>query len=199
MRGEPAQREQGVTEELVPLQTKIALGGVSAEEMQRGRHRLRAGVGHRQGALHSNEQAQEVCAAIRKVGGRTVRPGRGRGATTVQYGGRRNAANADELLEARRGRRADRRRLADGRRLPAPSWPPPRNKRSITCKSEPDIYGEKTLCILLQLDGFRLGAAGGLRQSHCAAPNAVFRQTVRKRPYTTIGVPGGMNVGLPDG
>ena len=41
------QREQGITSELVAMQTKIALSGVTAEELKRDHHRLRARVGHR--------------------------------------------------------------------------------------------------------------------------------------------------------
>ncbi len=41
------QREEGVTEELVRMQTKIALRDVTAEQMRQRRHRLRAHLGHR--------------------------------------------------------------------------------------------------------------------------------------------------------
>lgn len=41
------QREQGITEEVVALQTKVALGGVSEEELSLHRNRLRASLGNR--------------------------------------------------------------------------------------------------------------------------------------------------------
>ena len=92
-----AQREQGVTEELVRLQTKIALGGVSAEEMKNVVIAYEPVWAIGTGRTATSEQAQEVCAAIRKVlaelYGQAVAT-----ATTVQYGGSMNAANADELL-----------------------------------------------------------------------------------------------------
>lgn len=93
-----AQREQGVTEELVRMQTKIALQGVSAEEMQRVVIAYEPVWAIGTGRTATSEQAQEVCAAIRKVVselyGQAVAE-----ATTVQYGGSMNAGNADELLE----------------------------------------------------------------------------------------------------
>ena len=92
-----AQREQGVTEELVRLQTKIALGGVSADEMQRIIIAYEPVWAIGTGRTATAEQAQEVCAAIRKVVGELYGDAVAE-ATTVQYGGSMNAANADELL-----------------------------------------------------------------------------------------------------
>lgn len=92
-----AQREQGVTEELVRMQTKIALGGVSAEEMARVIIAYEPVWAIGTGRTATADQAQEVCAAIRKVVGElygeTVAE-----ATTVQYGGSMNAKNCEELL-----------------------------------------------------------------------------------------------------
>ena len=56
-----------------------------------------AGVGHRHGRTATADQAQEVCAAIRKVVGELYGEAVAE-ATTIQYGGSMNAANADELL-----------------------------------------------------------------------------------------------------
>ena len=92
-----AQREQGVTEELVRLQTKIALGGVSEEEMQRIIIAYEPVWAIGTGRTATAEQAEEVCAAIRKVVGELYGDAVAE-ATTVQYGGSMNAANADELL-----------------------------------------------------------------------------------------------------
>ncbi|NCC08215.1 MAG: triose-phosphate isomerase [Clostridia bacterium] len=91
------QREQGVTEELVRLQTKIALLGVTADEMKRVIIAYEPVWAIGTGRTATSEQAQEVCAAIRTVVaelyGKDVAE-----ATTVQYGGSMNAGNADELL-----------------------------------------------------------------------------------------------------
>lgn len=91
------QREQGVTEELVRLQTKIALLNVSADEMARVIIAYEPVWAIGTGLTATADQAQEVCAAIRKVlcelYGEAVAA-----ATTIQYGGSMNAQNADELL-----------------------------------------------------------------------------------------------------
>ena len=90
-----AQREQGVTEELVRMQTKIALGG--AEEMARVIIAYEPVWAIGTGRTATADQAQEVCAAIRKVVGELYGEAVAE-ATTIQYGGSMNAANADELL-----------------------------------------------------------------------------------------------------
>lgn len=91
------QREQGVTAELVAMQTKIALGGVSAEEMKNVIIAYEPVWAIGTGKTATADQAQEVCAIIRGVveelyGKETAE------ATTVQYGGSMNAGNAAELL-----------------------------------------------------------------------------------------------------
>ena len=91
------QREQGVTEELVRLQTKIALLGVSAEEMARVIIAYEPVWAIGSGRTATSVQGQEVCAAIRKVVGELYGSDIAE-ATTIQYGGSMNAANADELL-----------------------------------------------------------------------------------------------------
>ena len=92
-----AQREQGVTEELVRMQTKIALQGVTAEEMSRVIIAYEPVWAIGTGRTATADQAQEVCAAIRKVIGELYGEVVAE-ATTVQYGGSMNAKNADELL-----------------------------------------------------------------------------------------------------
>ena len=91
------QREQSVTEELVRMQTKIALLGVTAEEMKNVVIAYEPVWAIGTGRTATSDQAQEVCASIRKVlgelYGETVAEG-----VTVQYGGSMNAGNADELL-----------------------------------------------------------------------------------------------------
>ncbi len=91
------QREQGVTDEVVAMQTKIALGGVSAEEMARVIIAYEPVWAIGTGRTATAEQANEVCAMIRRtVAGlydQAVAD-----AVTVQYGGSMNAGNAAELL-----------------------------------------------------------------------------------------------------
>ena len=92
-----AQREQGVTEELVRLQVKIALGGVSAEEMKNVIIAYEPIWAIGTGKTATADQAQEVCACIRKVVGELYGDAVATG-LTVQYGGSMNAKNAEELL-----------------------------------------------------------------------------------------------------
>ena len=92
-----AQREQGVTEELVRLQTKIALQNVTAEEMSRVIIAYEPVWAIGTGRTATADQAEEVCAAIRKVLGELYGEAVAE-AAVVQYGGSMNAANAEELL-----------------------------------------------------------------------------------------------------
>ena len=82
------QREQGVTEELIRMQVKIALNGVTADEPIWA-------IGT--GKTATADQAEEVCAAIRKVVGELYGADAAK-ALTVQYGGSMNPKNAEELL-----------------------------------------------------------------------------------------------------
>ncbi|MBQ9106653.1 MAG: triose-phosphate isomerase [Clostridia bacterium] len=91
------QREQGVTGELVAMQTKIALGGVSAEELSRIIIAYEPVWAIGTGRTATADQADEVNGIIRA----TVKELYGEAAAeamTVQYGGSMNAANAAELL-----------------------------------------------------------------------------------------------------
>ena len=91
------QREQGVTAELVALQTKIALGGVSAGELGRIIVAYEPIWAIGTGRTATAEQANEVCAVIRStVAGLYGKPAAD--ALTIQYGGSMNAKNAAELL-----------------------------------------------------------------------------------------------------
>ena len=91
------QREQGVTVELVAMQTKIALGGVSADEMKNIIIAYEPVWAIGTGKTATAEQANEVNLAIRETV--TALYGKAVGdATVVQYGGSMNAANASELL-----------------------------------------------------------------------------------------------------
>ena len=91
------QREQGVTDELVAMQTKIALQGVTAQQMANVIIAYEPVWAIGTGKTATAEQANEVCAVIRatveSLYGKQVAD-----ATVVQYGGSMNPSNADELL-----------------------------------------------------------------------------------------------------
>ena len=91
------QREQGITNELVAMQTKIALGGVSPEEINRVIIAYEPVWAIGTGKTATAQQANEVCREIRNV--IAFLYGREKAeAFIVQYGGSMNAGNAAELL-----------------------------------------------------------------------------------------------------
>lgn len=92
-----AQREQGVTEELVRMQVKIALNGVTADDLKNVVIAYEPIWAIGTGKTATAEQAAEVCTFIRTTvrhlyGARIAR------SVTVQYGGSMKPANAAELL-----------------------------------------------------------------------------------------------------
>lgn len=91
------QREQGITDELVALQTKIALGGVSKDELKRIIIAYEPVWAIGTGKTATADQANEVCEVIRNVVKSIYDEEAGNG-ITVQYGGSMNASNAAELL-----------------------------------------------------------------------------------------------------
>ena len=91
------QREQGITNELCAMQTKIALGGVSEEELKRIIIAYEPVWAIGTGKTATAEQANEVCAAIRETVKELYGCAAGDG-ITLQYGGSMNAGNAAELL-----------------------------------------------------------------------------------------------------
>ena len=91
------QREQGITNELCAMQTKIALGGVSEEELGRIIIAYEPVWAIGTGKTATAQQANEVCAAIRQTIKTVYGEAAGDG-ITIQYGGSMNAANAAELL-----------------------------------------------------------------------------------------------------
>lgn len=91
------QREQGITSELVAMQTKIALGGVSAEELKRVIIAYEPVWAIGTGKTATAQQANEVCHTIREVIGAVYSQAAADG-ITIQYGGSMNAGNAAELL-----------------------------------------------------------------------------------------------------
>ena len=91
------QREQGITDELVAMQTKIALGGVTEEELKRIIIAYEPVWAIGTGKTATGEQAAEVCTYIRSLiraqyGARIAR------SVTIQYGGSMKGSNAHELL-----------------------------------------------------------------------------------------------------
>ncbi len=91
------QREQGVTNEVVAMQTKIALGGVSAEELKRVIIAYEPVWAIGTGRTATAQQANEVCKAIRDVAA-SLYSQADADALTIQYGGSMNAGNAAELV-----------------------------------------------------------------------------------------------------
>lgn len=91
------QREQGVTEELVRMQVKIALNGVTADELKNVVIAYEPIWAIGTGETATPEQAEEVCQHIRTIirkrfGSKNAR------AMTILYGGSMNEKNAFELL-----------------------------------------------------------------------------------------------------
>lgn len=91
------QREQGITAELVAMQTKIALQGVSKEELKKVIIAYEPVWAIGTGRTATAEQANEVCAVIRDTV-KSLYDTDAANALTVQYGGSMNAKNAAELL-----------------------------------------------------------------------------------------------------
>ena len=91
------QREQGITAELCAMQTKIALGGVTEEELKRIIIAYEPVWAIGTGKTATAEQANEVCAVIRDVI-KELYGAKAAEEITIQYGGSMNAANAAELL-----------------------------------------------------------------------------------------------------
>ena len=91
------QREQNITAELVAMQTKIALGGISKEDAANVIIAYEPVWAIGTGKTATAEQAEEVCAIIRKVVADIYDPDTAE-AMTIQYGGSMNAKNCDELV-----------------------------------------------------------------------------------------------------
>ena len=91
------EREQGITFEVVSKQTKIALSGVSEEELKRIIVAYEPVWAIGTGRTATAEQANEVNAAIRSVIAGLYGAEAADG-VTIQYGGSMNDQNADELL-----------------------------------------------------------------------------------------------------
>ena len=91
------QRLSGITREVVSMQTKLDLEGVSAEELKNVIIAYEPVWAIGTGLTATPEQAEETCSQIRdaleEIYGREVAEG-----VTIQYGGSMNDANAAELL-----------------------------------------------------------------------------------------------------
>ena len=91
------EREQGITAEVVAKQVKLALSGVTADQMKKIIIAYEPVWAIGTGKTATAEQADEVCGLIRSViaglYGKVVARG-----TIIQYGGSMNAGNAAELL-----------------------------------------------------------------------------------------------------
>ncbi len=92
-----AQREQGITAEILSMQTKIALMGVSAEQLKNVIIAYEPVWAIGTGKVATDDQADEACGVVRA----TVASLYGADAAealTVQYGGSMNAKNCAGLL-----------------------------------------------------------------------------------------------------
>ena len=91
------QREEGVTEELVRMQTKIALQNVTAGQMANVIIAYEPVWAIGTGKTATAQQANEVCHTIRECIASVYSQAAADG-ITIQYGGSMNAGNAAELL-----------------------------------------------------------------------------------------------------
>ena len=91
------QRQAGITEEIVSMQTKLDLAGIPAEQMKNVIIAYEPVWAIGTGLTATPDQAEEVCALIRKVVCGLYTPEIAE-ALTIQYGGSMNDANAAELL-----------------------------------------------------------------------------------------------------
>lgn len=91
------QRESGITEEIVGMQTKVALGGVTTEELKKiiiaYEPVWAIGTGKTATAAQANEVNHYIRTVVAKLYGQPAAD-----AITIQYGGSMNAGNAEELL-----------------------------------------------------------------------------------------------------
>ena len=91
------EREFGITENVVAIQTKIGLNGISKEDMSKVIIAYEPVWAIGTGKTATSAQANEVNHCIRKVIA-TIYDEATANKTTIQYGGSMNAGNASELL-----------------------------------------------------------------------------------------------------
>lgn len=92
------QREQGITKEIVSLQTKIALNNISKEDLSNIIIAYEPIWAIGTGKTATASQASEVCGIIRLVI-ESLYDKESADSITIQYGGSMNATNAFELLD----------------------------------------------------------------------------------------------------
>lgn len=92
------ERKSGITNEIVSLQTKLDLAGISREDMKNVIIAYEPVWAIGTGLTATPEQAQEVCALIRKVIA-DLYDSETALSVTIQYGGSMNDGNAAELLK----------------------------------------------------------------------------------------------------
>ncbi len=90
-------RELGITDELVAMQTRIALNEVTEEQLKKVIIAYEPVWAIGTGKTATAEQANEVCAMIRATVAKMYNTAAA-DALTIQYGGSMNAKNADELV-----------------------------------------------------------------------------------------------------
>ena len=91
------EREQGIMEEIVGKQIKVALAGVSGEELKKIIIAYEPVWAIGTGVTATADQAEEACAFIRSLIAKLYNKEAAE-ALTIQYGGSMNAKNAAELL-----------------------------------------------------------------------------------------------------
>lgn len=91
------QREQGITKDLISMQVKIALNGVTQDQLEQVIIAYEPIWAIGTGKTATAEQANEVCATIRNTVAELYTK-EAADALTIQYGGSMNAKNAAELL-----------------------------------------------------------------------------------------------------
>ena len=91
------ERECNITEEVIARQIKLDFFGISADDLKKCVIAYEPVWAIGTGKTATADQAQEVCAAIRKVVGELYGEDAAK-ALTVQYGGSMNPKNAEELL-----------------------------------------------------------------------------------------------------
>lgn len=91
------QRQSGITNEIVSMQTKLALEGLTKDELSRVIIAYEPVWAIGTGLTATPEQAEEVCALIRRVVA-DLYDKEAADALTIQYGGSMNEKNAAELL-----------------------------------------------------------------------------------------------------
>lgn len=91
------QREQGITNELIRIQTKIAFLGIEKEDAKKCVIAYEPVWAIGTGKTATADQANEVCSCIRNTLSELYDNATAE-ATTIQYGGSMNAKNCEELL-----------------------------------------------------------------------------------------------------